>query len=125
MTWSNWFCIFVIIVTVWALLKRYESRLVLLAAGFLMAIVCGDPLEAFHQFDKSMTNGGLIILICSAMGFAAVISITHCDDHLIRLLIAPLGKLGFFLMPACMIVTCILFTAIPTLSGLGAAIGPT
>lgn len=125
MTWSNWFCIFVIIVTVWALLKRYESRLVLLAAGFLMAIVCGDPLEAFHQFDKSMTNGGLIISICSAMGFAAVISITHCDDHLIRLLIAPLGKLGFFLMPACMIVTCVLFTAIPTLSGLGAAIGPT
>ena len=96
MTWSNWFCIFVIIVTVWALLKRYESRLVLLAAGFLMAIVCGDALEAFHQFDKSMTNGGLIISICSAMGFAAVISITHCDDHLIRLLIAPLGKLGFF-----------------------------
>lgn len=125
MTWSNWFCIFVIIATVWALLKRYESRLVLLAAGFLMAIVCGDPLEAFHQFDKSMTNGGLIVSICSAMGFAAVISITHCDDHLIRLLIAPLGKLGFFLMPACMVVTSVLFTAIPTLSGLGAAIGPT
>ena len=86
----------VVCATVYALIKRYETRLVLLTAGLVMTLIAMDPMAAFKQFDKSMTNGSLIIAICSALGFAGVISLTGCDRHLVRLLTKPLGKLGIF-----------------------------
>lgn len=125
MTISTWLALVVVILTVVALIKRYESRLVLLCAGFLMAFISLKPMMAFQQFDKSMTNGGLIVAICSAIGFAAVISYTKCDVHLVTLLTRPLKKLGFSLLPASMLVTGLISVSIPTLSGLGAAVGPT
>ena len=125
MTISTWLALVVVVLTVVALVKRYESRLVLLCAGFLMAFISLKPMMAFQQFDKSMTNGGLIVAICSAIGFAAVISYTKCDVHLVTLLTRPLKKLGFSLLPTSMLVTGFISVSIPTLSGLGAAVGPT
>ena len=92
MSIQSWVAIAVTLVTVWALIKRYETRLVLLTAGLVMTLIAMDPMAAFKQFDKSMTNGSLIIAICSALGFAGVISLTGCDRHLVRLLTKPLGK---------------------------------
>ena len=108
MSWTIWAAVVVVCVTVWALIKRYETRLVLLVSGLVMALLSLDPMMAFKQFDKSMTNGSLIIAICSAMGFAAVISVTKCDAHLVRLLTQPLKRMGIFLLPACMAVTSVL-----------------
>lgn len=125
MTWTFWVAIAVVIATVYALIKRYETRLVLLTSGFVMAFISLQPMVAFKQFDKSMTNGSLIIAICSALGFAAVISLTKCDIHLVSLLMKPLKRLGLFLLPACMIVTSVISTAIPSMAGLSAAVGPT
>lgn len=125
MTWTFWIAIAVVIATVYALVKRYETRLVLLTSGFVMAFISLQPMVAFKQFDKSMTNGSLIIAICSALGFAAVISLTKCDIHLVSLLMKPLKRLGLFLLPACMIVTSVISTAIPSMAGLSAAVGPT
>ena len=125
MTWTFWVAIAVVIATVYALVKRYETRLVLLTSGFVMTFISLQPMVAFKQFDKSMTNGSLIIAICSALGFAAVISLTKCDIHLVSLLMKPLKRLGLFLLPACMIVTSVISTAIPSMAGLSAAVGPT
>ena len=60
MTWTFWAAIVVVIATVYALIKRYETRLVLLTSGFVMAFISLQPMIAFKQFDKSMTNGSLI-----------------------------------------------------------------
>lgn len=125
MTWTFWVAIVCVIATIFALIKRYETRLVLLTSGFVMAFISLQPMVAFKQFDKSMTNGSLIIAICSALGFAAVISLTKCDIHLVSLLMRPLKRLGLLLLPACMIVTSIISTAIPSMAGLSAAVGPT
>ncbi len=125
MTWTFWVAIICVIATIYALIKRYETRLVLLTSGFVMAFISLQPMVAFKQFDKSMTNGSLIIAICSALGFAAVISLTKCDIHLVSLLMKPLKKLGLFLLPSCMIVTSVISTAIPSMAGLSAAVGPT
>lgn len=125
MSWTVWAAVVVVCVTVWALIKRYETRLVLLVSGLVMALLSLDPMMAFKQFDKSMTNGSLIIAICSAMGFAAVISVTKCDAHLVRLLTQPLKRMGIFLLPACMAVTSVIATAIPSMAGLCASVGPT
>lgn len=53
MTWSFWVAIVVVIATVYALIKRYETRLVLLTSGFVMAFISLQPMIAFKQFDKS------------------------------------------------------------------------
>ena len=84
-----------------------------------------DPMAAFEQFDKSMTNRALIISICSSMGFAACVTLTKCDLHLVSLLTKPLNKLGILLLPCCMLVTGVASLAIGSLAGLCAAIGPT
>ncbi len=118
------FALFVVIATVWALVKRIETRLVLITGGLAMALFSLKPLVAFEQFDKSMTNSSLIIAICSAMGFAAAVSLTKCDVHLVALLTRPLKRLGMLLLPACMIVTGLCAVAIPSTAGLCAAVGP-
>ena len=125
MSWTIWMAVAVVLVTVWALVKRFETRLVLLVAGLVMALLSGDPMAAFRQFDKSMTNPNLIIAICSALGFAGVVTVTKCDVHLVALLVKPLKKLGVFLLPACMIVTGIVAVALPSTAGCVAAVGPT
>ncbi len=125
MTFAMWGALIVVIGTVWALIKRYETRLVLLTSGLLMTLLSLDPYAAFQQFDKSMTNGSLIIVICSSMGFAAVMTLTKCDLHLVSLLTKPLNKLGILLLPCTMVVTGVCSIAISSLAGLCAAIGPT
>lgn len=118
------FSLIVVLATIYALIKRYETRCVLLAAGFAMAIFSLKPMIAFQQFDASMTRSSLIIAICSAMGFAATISLTKCDVHLVALLTRPLRRLGVLLLPACMVVTGLCAVAIPSTAGLCAAVGP-
>lgn len=125
MSWTMWVALIITIGAIWALIKRYETRLVLLTAGILMAVISMKPMIAFQQFDKSMTNASLIIAICSAMGFAGVVSATKCDVHLVSLLTKPLKKLGLLLLPACMLVVSLISIAIPSTSGLVAAVGPT
>lgn len=118
------FALIVVLITIYALIKRYETRCVLLASGFAMAIFSLKPMIAFQQFDASMTRSSLIIAICSAMGFAATISLTKCDVHLVALLTKPLRRLGVLLLPACMFVTGLCAVAIPSTAGLCAAVGP-
>lgn len=125
MSWTIWMATAVVIASIYALVKRYETRLVLLSAGFLMAILSMKPMMAFQQFDKSMTAATLIIAICSAIGFAGVVSITKCDVHLVSLLTKPLKRFGIFLLPACCAVTGLVSIAIPSTAGCCAAVGPT
>ena len=115
----------IVLGAIYCLAKRYEARLVLITAGLLMAVLSLSPMTAFQQFDKSMTNASLIIAICSAMGFAGVVSLTKCDVHLVLLLTRPLGRLGVLLLPAGMLVTSLCAVAIPSTAGLCAAIAPT
>ena len=88
-----------IILTVYLLIKKYETRTVLLGVGLLMAVLTLDPMSALEAFAKSMTSAGLIMAICSSMGFAYVMKYTECDMHLVHLLTKPLGGLKFFLIP--------------------------
>ena len=118
MSFSAWVALAAVIATIYGLIKRYETRLVLLLAGLVMCCCSLDPMAAFEQFDKSMTNRALIISICSSMGFAACVTLTKCDLHLVSLL----TKL---LLPCCMLVTGVASLAIGSLAGLCAAIGPT
>lgn len=125
MTLTAWIALAVIIVTVWALIKRYETRLVLLGAGLLLCCISLDPMAALNQFAKSMTNNSLVMAICSSMGFAFAASYTKCDRSLVHYLAAPVRGLGIFLIPVCTVITFFVNIAIPSAAGCAAAVGST
>lgn len=125
MTWTIWMAAIVTLITIAALLKRIETRLVLFTSGLVMALLSGAPQIALKAFIANMTNGSLITAICSSLGFAAIIAITRCDVHFVSLMVKPLGKLGLFLLPFCMLIASCVAVAIPSAAGCAAALGPT
>ena len=76
MTFSMIGATVIVILTVAALLKRYETRLVLITAGLAMGIISFAPHIALANMMKNMTNASMILAICSSLGFAAGFSIT-------------------------------------------------
>ena len=125
MTFSMIGATIVVILTIAALLKRYETRLVLITAGLAMGVMSLAPNIALANMMKNMTNASMILAICSSLGFAAVVSMTRCDVHFVALLVKPLRRLGFFLLPFCMLIASCVAIAIPSAAGCAAALGPT
>lgn len=114
-----------IVATIYLLIKKYETRTVLIGIGLLMAILTLNPMAALDAFAKSMTSSGLIMAICSSMGFAYVMKYTQCDTHLVHLLTKPLSGLKFLLIPIATIITFFINIAIPSAAGCAAAVGAT
>lgn len=124
-TITQFIAILVIIITVYLLIKRYETRMVLIGAGLLLCIISFEPLQAFDAFSKQMANGTLLQAICSSMGFAFVMKYTKCDTALVSVLTKPLARLGFLLIPITVIITAFINTAIISAAGCAAAVGAT
>ena len=125
MTLLSWIAVAVIFVTIWALIKRWETRLVLIAAGLFLCIISLDPMMGLNQFAKSMTNNSLILAIWGSMGFAFTATYTQCDRSLVHYLAAPIRGLGLFLVPVSTVITFFVNIAIPSAAGCAAAVGST
>lgn len=125
MTWQIWFACAIIILVVLGLVKKYETRMLLLVGGFAMCIAAGDPMKAFQAFTKGMVNPVLVPAICSAMGFAAAVSASKCDEHLVALLSAPLKALGGLLIPIVTLITFGINIAVMSAAGTAACAGAT
>ncbi|MBS5218363.1 MAG: hypothetical protein KHY61_09875 [Sutterella wadsworthensis] len=50
MTWLIWLALAVIVFTVWALVKRLETRLVLIIAGLVLCFAAGEPIRCHTNF---------------------------------------------------------------------------
>ncbi|WP_196602331.1 C4-dicarboxylate transporter DcuC [Pectinatus frisingensis] len=115
--------IIIVIGTIYCLVKRYETRLVLFCSGLLMTIIGGNPMAAMTSFSHAMLENKLFESIIAVMGFAMVMKLTECDKHLINLLIKPLKKAGTFLIPASVLVTFFINISITSSAGCSAAVG--
>jgi len=113
----------IVIATFYAIIKRYETRLVLFTSGLLMALISLQPMAAFDAFATRMVNQGLVTAICSVMGFAYVAKLTKCDQHLVRLLTSPLSKVRAILIPGAVIITYVINIALTSAAGVSAAVG--
>lgn len=60
MSITAWIAVLVIIATIYCLIKRYETRLVLFTAGLFLCCISMKPMAALDQFAKSMTNASLM-----------------------------------------------------------------
>ena len=122
-----WVGALIVIVTFVAIVRQYETRMVLFVSGLLMCIVGAGGLQGFviaiDTFGKTMVHHALVPIICSVMGFAYVMKLTKCDAHLVHLLAGRLGSLGPALVPVAVLVTYAVNIALPSAAGCAAAVG--
>lgn len=125
MTWQIWLAIASIIFIIYGLVKRWETRMLLAVAGFVLCFASGAPMKGFEAFVKGMTNVTLVPAICAAMGFAFAVQASKCDQHLVAAVAAPLKKLGGLLIPATTVLTFLINIAIMSAAGTAATAGAT
>jgi len=113
----------VTVLTFVAIIRRVETRLALLAGGLVMALLSLNPQAWSTAFFNSMTTAGLISVILPVMGFAAVMDVTGCNRHLVKMLTDPLLRVRAVLVPAAMLVTYVINIAISSAAGCTAAVG--
>ena len=78
-----------VVVTV-LIVRGVEVRLALLAAAVPLFAVSGGLKQMLTTLVAEMANPGTVVPTCAALGFAYVLRITECDQHLGRLLLRPL-----------------------------------
>ena len=113
----------ILAVTVYLMVRRVEVRLVLLGAGLLLALLAGKPLLIADTFARAMV-AGMVAPICAAMGFAMVIKETGCDKHLVHLLLTPLRRARFLMLPGGILVAYLVNMAVSSQTSTAAALGP-
>ena len=109
-----WLGALIVLLTFAAIVKRYETRMVLFISGLAMALMSGKPLAAIDAFAAAMVNNSLVPTICTVMGFAYVMKYTKCDSHLVHLLTGGLTRFRAVLIPAAVLIT---FTINSTFAG--------
>lgn len=114
----------IIALTMWLLVRNVDVRLVLFGSGLSLAALALKPLVIFEVFLTEMGNGKTIGPICSAMGYAFVLRATGCDRPMVRLLLAPVRRTRWLLIPVGCAVGFITNIAITSQTGAAAAVGP-
>jgi C4-dicarboxylate transporter, DcuC family len=71
-----------------------------------------------------LVNARTVVPICSAMGFAFVLRATECDLHLVRLLVRPLRRARWLLVPGGIMAGYLVNTTIVSQAGTAAVLGP-
>ncbi len=104
--------------------RRVDARLVLLAAAVPLFAVSGGLKEMLTKLVAEMANPGTVVPICTALGFAYVLRITECDQHLVRLLLRPLQHVRWLLVPGGIAAGYLVNTTIVSQTGTAAVLGP-
>ena len=105
------------------MVRRVEVRLVLLGAGLVMCVLAGQPLALADTFTRGMVTS-MGAPICAAMGFAAAMSATGCDKHLVHLLLAPIRRIRWLALPGGILSAYLVNMAVPSQTSTAAALGP-
>src|SRR5438552_1665050 len=94
----------VIVVTVYAVFRRVDVRLVLVIGGLALGALAQQPQVIVQKFLVTLAAENFVVPICTAMGFAHVLRLTQCDQHLVQLLIKPLRRGRVLLVPGAVLV---------------------
>lgn len=108
---------------VFLLIKRHNTKLVLMGTGIAMTFFALAPLAGFDAFKHQMVHKGLIWSICSVMGFSLVMRLTECDKHLVNALAKFLVKVRPLLIPGVVVCTFLVNISLTSASGVTAAVG--
>src|SRR5687767_5053093 len=95
------------------MVRRVDVRLVLLGAGLAMALLAGKPLAIADTFTRAMV-APMVAPIRAAMGFAMLMTATGCDKHLVHLLLTPVRRTRFLVLPGGILIAYLVNMAIPS-----------
>ncbi|MCS7000643.1 MAG: C4-dicarboxylate transporter DcuC [Bacteroidota bacterium] len=109
------------LVLVW---RGVDVRVVLIAAGIVLAFLGGVPQVVLDAFLRVMGDGSIVGPICSAMGYAYVLRALGADRALVELLVAPLQRVRWLLVPGGCVAGFIVNMAITSQTAAAAAVGP-
>ncbi len=115
--------VLVLAAIVLALVRRVDVRLALLFGGAVMALAAGQPLAVFDTFARAMV-APMVAPICASMGFAAVLAATGCDRALVAVLVVPLRRCRWLLVPGGVLAGYVVNVAVPSQASTAAALGP-
>lgn len=113
----------IILLAIFAMVRRIDVRLVLLGAGLAMALLAGRPLAIADTFTRGMVTA-MVAPICASMGFAALMNATRCDRHLVHVLLAPLRRAEWLVVPGGILAAYLVNMAVPSQTSTAAALGP-
>ena len=113
----------IVIATFVAIIKKFETRLVLFLSGILMCLIGGNIPAGTTAFVKEFTNAGLVPTICTVLGFSYVMEYTGCSSHMVYCISSLLKKFTFIIIPGTVLVTFFINIALPSAAGCAAAVG--
>ncbi|MBR1580008.1 MAG: C4-dicarboxylate transporter DcuC [Selenomonadaceae bacterium] len=113
----------IVVATFAAIIKKFETRLVLFLSGILMCVIGGDISAGTAAFVKEFTNAGLVPTICTVLGFSYVMEYTGCSNHMVYCISSLLKKFTFIIIPGAVLVTFFINIALPSAAGCAAAVG--
>lgn len=113
----------IILIAIILMFKRVDVRLSLGLCAVLLFLIAGKWQQIFVIIAQQMTNEKTVVPICTAMGFAFVLRLTECANHLTHLLLVPLRYTRTLLIPGGIIAAYIVNSAIISQSSTAAIVG--
>lgn len=114
----------VILLAVYATLRRVDVRLALLSAAAVLGIIGGDLPAIVRTFFATLCSEKFVVPIGTALGFAQVLRRTQCDQHLVQLLVRPLRRVRPLLIPGTVLVGFLVNLPVVSQTSTAVAIGP-
>ncbi|MFO0806770.1 MAG: C4-dicarboxylate transporter DcuC [Gemmataceae bacterium] len=106
MGFAGYAAIGIVIAAIAFIIRGRDVRLVLIGSSLAIAAVAdiasGRALAlaaVTREFVATFSNEKFVVPICTAMGFAYVLRHTGCERHLVLLLVAPLRRVKWLLVP--------------------------
>ena len=113
----------IIVLAFYFLVRGLDVRLILFSAGVALGALALKPWLVFDSFERAMGDGKTIGPICSAMGYAFLLRATGCDREMVRVLIAPICRVRWLLIPGGCLIGFITNIAITSQTAAAAAVG--
>lgn len=104
--------------------RGLDVRLALFVGAIPLFLIDGGLPAMLKRTVAEMANAGTVVPICSAMGFAHVLRMTACDQHLVRLLVRPLRSMRILLIPGGVAAGYLINTTIVSQAATAAVLGP-
>jgi DcuC family C4-dicarboxylate transporter len=114
----------VIAAAVFGVLRGIDVRLVLALAALALGTIGGDLPAVVRVMLATMAREQFVVPICSAMGFAHVLRLTGCDQHLVHLLVRPLQRVRPILIPGAVLVGFLVNIPVISQTSTAVAVGP-
>ncbi len=123
--WGPGFPALIIVVLAVILITRQaEVRIVLLGSAVLLGLLAGKLDKVVQVFFASLADESFVIPLISALGFSYVVRHTECDQHLIHLLLEPIRRVRWLLVPGTVVVGYLVNMPIVSQTGTAATLGP-